>query len=117
MKNVDQLSQISSDQTLPDPPQILNATKTPDTKNKETLPDSPLLLNDILPDMKTKQTNSFSSSFQKSLSLLKAELCELQLSVMNAIFEVRKNISDIKGCVCYILANLFSMSKREHLGN
>ena len=51
-----QTSQTSTDQTLPDPPQIMNATKTPDTEDKETLPNSPILLNDILsPDTKIKQ--------------------------------------------------------------
>ena len=35
------------DQTLPNPPHILNAKKTPDTKDKETLPDSTLFLNDM----------------------------------------------------------------------
>ena len=45
LKNVDQTSQTWSDQTLRDPPQIMNATKTPDTK--ETLLDSPLLLNGL----------------------------------------------------------------------
>ena len=84
LKNVDQTSQASSDKTLPDPPQIMNTTKTPDTKDKETLPDSPLLLNNILtPDTKVKQTTSFSNSFKESFSLLKAELCELKLSLMN----------------------------------
>ena len=34
----------------------MNATKTPDTKDKETLPDSPRLLNSALtPDTKIKQ--------------------------------------------------------------
>ena len=94
--NVDQTSQTSSDQTLPDLPQILNATNTPDAKGKETLPNSPLLLNGILtPDTKIKQTTSFSNSFQESISSLKAELCELKLSLMNEIYEVRKSISDI----------------------
>ena len=51
-------------QTLPDPPQIMNVTKTPNTKGKDTSPDSPLLWNNILtPDTKTKQTTSFSNSF------------------------------------------------------
>ena len=82
MKNVDQTSQASPDQTLPDPPQIMNATKTPDTKGKDTSPDSPLLLNNILtPDTKIKQTTSFSNSFQESFSSLKAELCEIKLSL------------------------------------
>ena len=77
LRNVDQTSQISSDQTLPDPTQIFNATKTPDTKNKEALPDSPLLLDDIFTtDTKFKPTNSFLSSFQESFSSLKTELCE-----------------------------------------
>ena len=67
LKNFDQASQASSDQTLPDPPQILNATKTPDTKDKETLPDSPLLLNNIFtPDTNIKQTTLFSNSLQES---------------------------------------------------
>ena len=48
LRNVDQTSQTSSDKTLLDPPQIMNATKTPDTEDKETLPNSPLLLNNIL---------------------------------------------------------------------
>ena len=75
----------------------MNATKTPDTEDKETLPNSPLLLNDILtPDTKIKQTTSFSNSFQESFSLLKAELCELKLSLMNEICEVRNSIRDIK---------------------
>ena len=96
-KNVDQTSKISSDQTLPDALQIMNATKTPETEGKETLPDSPLLLNDILtPDMKIKQTTSFSNSFQESFSSLKAELCELEPSLMNEICEVRNSICDIK---------------------
>ena len=97
LRNVDQTSQTSTDQTLPDPPQIMNATKTPDTEDKETLPNSPILLNDILtPDTKIKQTTSFSNSFQESFSLLKAELCELKLSLMNEICEVRNSIRDIK---------------------
>ena len=45
LRNVDQTSQTSSDQTLPDPPQIMNATKATDTEDKETLSNSPLLLN------------------------------------------------------------------------
>ena len=80
LKNVDQTSQASPDQTSPDPPQTMNATKTPDTKGKDTSPDSPLLLNNILtPDTKIKQSTSFSNSFQESFSSLKAELCELKL--------------------------------------
>ena len=97
MINKKQLGQTSPDQTLPDPPQILNASKTPDTTDKETLPDSPLFLNDILtPDTKVKQTTSSSSSFQESFSLLKAALYELKLSIMDEICEVRNSISDIK---------------------
>ena len=34
LNNVDQTSQASSDQTLLELPQIMNATKTPDTENK-----------------------------------------------------------------------------------
>ena len=34
LKNVDETSQASSDQTLPDLPQIMNVTKTPDTEDK-----------------------------------------------------------------------------------
>ena len=34
LKGVDQTPQTSSNQTLPDPPQILNATETPNTKDK-----------------------------------------------------------------------------------
>ena len=95
--NIDQTSQTSTDQTLPDPPQIMNATKTPDTEDKETLPISPMLLNNILtPDTKIKQTTSLSNSFQESFSLLKAESCELKLSLMNEICEVRNSIHDIK---------------------
>ena len=97
LRNVDQTSQPSTDQTSPDPPQIMNATKTPDTEDKETLPISPMLLNNILtPDTKIKQTTSFSNSFQESFSLLKAESCELKLSLMNEICEVRNSIHDIK---------------------
>ena len=97
MRNVDQTSQTSTDQTLPHPPQIMNATKTLDIEDKETLPNSPLLLNDILtPDTKIKQTTSFSNSFQESFSLLKAELCELKLFLINQICEVRNSIRDIK---------------------
>ena len=44
LHNVDQTLPT---QTLPNPPHILNARKTPDTKNKETLPDSTLFLNDM----------------------------------------------------------------------
>ena len=96
MRNVDQTSQTSSDQTLPDPPQIMNTTKTPDTEDKETVPNSPLILNDILtPDTKTKQ-NSFSNYFQKSFYSLKSELCELKLSLMNEICEIRNSIGHIK---------------------
>ena len=98
-RNVDQTSQTPSDQTLPDPPQIMNATKIPDTEDIETLPNSPPLLNDILtPDMKIKQTTSFSNSFQESFYSLKAELCELKLFLMNEICEVRNSIREqIKG--------------------
>ena len=97
LKNLDQTSQASPDQTLPDPPQIVNATKTPDTKGKDTSPDSPLLLNNILtPDTKIKQTTSFSNSFQKSFSSLKAELFELKISLKNEIGELRNSIPDIK---------------------
>ena len=96
MKNVDQTSQ-TSDQTLPDPPQILNATKTSNDKDKETLHDSSVLLNDILTlDAKMKQTTSFLSSFQKSLYLFNAELCVLKLSQMNEICKVGNSISGIK---------------------
>lgn len=71
--------------------------KTPDNKGKETLPDSSVLMNDILtPDAKMKQTTTFLSSFQKSLSLFNTELCVLKLSRMNEICEVRNSISDIK---------------------
>ena len=98
-RNVDQTSQTPSDQTLPDPPQIMNATKIADTEDIETLPNSPPLLNDILtPDMKIKQTTSFSNSFQESFYSLKAELCELKLFLMNEICEVRNSIREqIKG--------------------
>ena len=73
MTNVDQTSETSTDKTLPDPPQIMNATKTPE--EEETLPNSSILLNNILtPGTETKQRNSFSNSFQGSFSLLKAEL-------------------------------------------
>ena len=97
MKNVDQTSQASPDQTLPDPPQIMNATKTPDTRGKDTSPYSPLLLNNILtPDTKIKQTTSFSNSFQESFSSLKAELCELKISLKNEIGELRNSIRYIK---------------------
>lgn len=45
---------------------MLNATKTPDIKDKETLPDSPLLLINILtPDTKINKTTSFSNYFQE----------------------------------------------------
>ena len=97
LRNVDQTSQTSSDKTLRDPPQIMNATKTTDTEDKETLSNSPLLLNDILtPDKRIKQTTSFSNSCQESFSLLKAELCELKLSLLNDIRGVRNSIRDIK---------------------
>ena len=73
LKNVDQTSQTSSDQTLPDPPQIMNATKTPDTEDKETLPDSPLLLKDIpTPDTKIKQTTSFFKFFSRIILFVKS---------------------------------------------
>ena len=36
LKNVNQISQTSFNQTIPDPTQIMNATKTPDTEDKET---------------------------------------------------------------------------------
>ena len=94
---MDQTSQPSTDQTLPDPPQIMNATKTLNTEDKETLPNLPLLLNNILtPDTKIKQTTSSSNSFQESFSLLEAELCELKLSLMNEICEVRDSIRHIR---------------------
>ena len=97
LKNVDQTSQASPDQTLPDPPQIVNATKTPDTKGKDTSPDSTLLLNNILtPDTKIKQTTSFSNSFQESIFSLKAELFELKISLKNEIGKLRNSIRDIK---------------------
>ena len=80
MKNVNQTSQTPSDQTLPNPSQIMNATKTPATEDKEALRDSLLLLNDILtPDPKIKQS-TFPNSFQGPFSSLKTELCELKLS-------------------------------------
>ena len=95
--NVNQTSQTSTDKTLPDPPQIMNATKTPDTEDEGTLPNSSILLNNILtPGTETKQATPFSNSFQESFSLLKAELCELKLSLMNDICEVRNSIRDIK---------------------
>ena len=97
LRNVDQTSQASTDQTLTDPLQIMNATKTPDTGDKETLLNSLILLNDILtPDTKIKQATSSWNSFQESFSLLKAELCELKLTLMNEICEVRNSIRDIK---------------------
>ena len=72
----------------------MNATKTLDIEDKET---SLLLLNDILtPDTKIKQTISFSNSFQESFSLLKAELCELKLFLINQICEVRNSTRDVK---------------------
>ena len=96
LKNVDQISQ-TSDQTLPHPPQIMNPTKTPDTEDKETLHDYPLLLNHILTsDTKIKQTYSFSNYFQGLFSLLKTELCESKISLMNEIFEVQNRIHVIK---------------------
>ena len=95
--NVDQTSQISSYETLPNPAQTMNATKTPDTEDKESLPNSPQILNDILtPNRKIKQATSFSNSFQESFSSLKSELCELKLSLMNEICEIRNSIRDIK---------------------
>ena len=97
LRNVDQASQTSTDQTLPDPPQIISANETLDVEDKETSPNSPLLLNHILtPDTKIKQTTSFSNSFHKSFSSLKAELCELKLSIINKIWNVRNSIRDIK---------------------
>ena len=75
----------------------MNATKTPYTKGKDTSPDSPLLLNNILtPDTKIKQTTLFSNSFQESFSSLKAELCQLKLSLKNEIDELRNSICAIK---------------------
>ena len=54
-------------------------------------------MNNILtPDTKIKQTTSFSNSFQESFSSLKAELCELKLSLKNEISELRNSIRDIK---------------------
>ena len=54
-------------------------------------------MNNILtPDTKIKQTTSFSNSFQESFSSLKAELCELKLSLKNEIGELRNSIRDIK---------------------
>ena len=54
---------------------MVNATKTPDTEDKETVPNSPLILNNILTrDTKIKQATSFSNSFQESFSSLKSEL-------------------------------------------
>ena len=41
LKNFDQTSQKLPDQTLPDPPQIMNPTKTPDTEDNETARNSP----------------------------------------------------------------------------
>ena len=38
LRNVDQTSQTSTDQTLPDPPQIMNATKLPILKIKKLYP-------------------------------------------------------------------------------
>ena len=77
LKNFDQTSQKLLDQTLPDPPQIMNPTKTPDTEDNETVRNSPRISNDILtPDTKIKQTTSFSNSFQESFSSLKSKLCE-----------------------------------------
>ena len=46
-KNVNQITQTSSDQTMPDPTQTMNATKTPDTEDIKTAPSSPLILSDI----------------------------------------------------------------------
>ena len=97
LKNVDQTSQTSPDQTLPHPPQTVNATKTPNTEDKEALPNSPLILNYILiPDTKIKQTTSFSNSSQESFSSLKSELCGFKLSLMNEICELQNSIRDIK---------------------
>ena len=97
MKNVDQISQTSSDQTIPDPTQIINATKTPVTEDKETVPNSPPILNDIhTPDTKIKRTISFSNSFQESFCSLKSELWELKHSLMNEICEKWNSIRDIK---------------------
>ena len=54
-------------------------------------------MNNILtPDTKIKQTTLFSNSFQESFSSLKAELCELKLSLKNEIGELRNSIRDIK---------------------
>ena len=90
----------------------MNATKTPDTQAKDTLPDSPLLLNNILtPDTKIKQTTSFSNSFQESFSSLKAELCELKLSLKNEIGESRNSIRDIKAKK-YVHSELANENKR-----
>ena len=51
LKTLKTVDQTSLDQTLPDQPRILNATKTSYTKDRETLHDSPLSLNDIpIPD-------------------------------------------------------------------
>ena len=46
--------------------------------------------------LQTSLTTSFSNSSQESFSLLKAELCELKLSLMNEICEARDSIRDIK---------------------
>ena len=97
LKNVNQISQTSSDQTIPDATQIMNATKTRDIEDIETVPNSPLILNHILtPDTKIKQTTSFSNSYQESFSSLKSELCESKLSLTNEICEIRNSIRDIK---------------------
>ena len=51
---------------------MLNATKTPDIKDKETLPDSPLLMNGILTlDTKNKPTTS-SNFFSRILLFVKS---------------------------------------------
>ena len=79
----------------------MNATKTPDTEDKETAPNLPLILNDILtPDTKIKQAASFLNPFQELFSSLKSELCELKLSLMNENCKIRNSTRDIKAKTC-----------------
>ena len=58
-KNVNQIPQTSSDQTIPDPKQMMNATKTPDTEDIETASNNITLIegkNVITDEYKISQT-------------------------------------------------------------
>ena len=62
-----------------------------------------------------KKLEYFSNKFKYAKKTMFYEYIEKFMVVEFAIVKVQDLYCFIKGCVCYIFASLFSMSKTEHL--